>query len=159
MNSETCRKKFISMTDFSADDVQVRIVSFLQKEKVLNIASYHSDQPWIATCFFAFDTPSMSLIIQSSPGSRHIKESNANPKIAGSVYHHPGKIGQIRGIQFEASICKAKGAEEKRLKRIYLKKFPFARLAEGETFAIELNTVKMTDNTLGFGTKLHWKRS
>ncbi len=140
-------------------DTEQKIIRFLHKEKILSLSTLSHQQPWSATCFFALDSNTMTLIIQSSLDSRHIREALDNTSISGTVYHNPGKIGHIQGIQFEAIFIKPEGFEEERIKRIYLRKFPFASLHEGESFVIKLLTVKMTDNKLGFGTKLNWVRS
>jgi len=40
----------------------------------------------------------------------------------------------------------------------YLKRFPYAIAAKLDLWVLELDFVKMTDNRLGFGTKLEWRR-
>ncbi len=43
-------------------------------------------------------------------------------------------------------------------KSLYLKKFPYAALADLNLWRMEAETMKLTDNTLGFGKKLIWQR-
>jgi len=40
----------------------------------------------------------------------------------------------------------------------YLKRFPYAIAAKLDLWVLEMEYVKMTDNRLGFGTKLEWRR-
>ena len=44
------------------------------------------------------------------------------------------------------------------LKKIYYKKYPFAVAFPGNIWGVELTSIKMTDNTLGFGKKIEWKK-
>ncbi|MBK7558873.1 MAG: hypothetical protein IPI54_11635 [Chitinophagaceae bacterium] len=46
----------------------------------------------------------------------------------------------------------------KRTLGIYLAKHPLALAIPGDIWALQLNSVKMTDSTLGFGKKLLWER-
>jgi uncharacterized protein YhbP (UPF0306 family) len=40
----------------------------------------------------------------------------------------------------------------------YLLRFPFALAAKLDLWILEIDYVKMTDNRLGFGKKLEWRR-
>jgi len=40
----------------------------------------------------------------------------------------------------------------------YLKRFPYAVATKLDLWVLEMEYVKMTDNRLGFGTKLEWRR-
>jgi len=42
------------------------------------------------------------------------------------------------------------------LYQLYYQKFPFAETMPAPIWGIKLDWVKVTDNTLGFGTKLIW---
>ena len=44
----------------------------------------------------------------------------------------------------------------KKAEDVYYKRFPFARVFEGELWSIELTEIKMTDITLGFRKKIAW---
>jgi hypothetical protein len=64
----------------------------------------------------------------------------------------------LKGIQFCGVVldptnvlCRCANVE-------YHKKFPFALAKSGEVYTIQLESIKFTDNTKGFGTKVHWKR-
>ncbi|EGF0722467.1 hypothetical protein IBO59_003311 [Salmonella enterica] len=40
----------------------------------------------------------------------------------------------------------------------YIRRFPVARVLPAPVWEIRLDEIKFTDNTLGFGKKLHWLR-
>ena len=40
----------------------------------------------------------------------------------------------------------------------YVNRFPIARMLRAPVWEIRPDELKFTDNTLGFGTKLHWLR-
>ena len=48
--------------------------------------------------------------------------------------------------------------EEKQAKARYCRRFPVAVAAKNPLWGLRLNEIKMVNNTLGFGKKLHWSR-
>ena len=61
-------------------------------------------------------------------------------------------------IQFQGIISEPKGEFLDKVKNAYLKRFPIAMLMETHLWVVDLTYIKMTDNRLGFGKKLIWKR-
>ncbi|MNF14966.1 hypothetical protein D3C80_2173750 [compost metagenome] len=51
------------------------------------------------------------------------------------------------------------GDEEALARARYCKRFPIAKVMKAPVWQLNLQEVKMTDNTLGFGKKLHWARA
>jgi uncharacterized protein YhbP (UPF0306 family) len=48
--------------------------------------------------------------------------------------------------------------EEAAMRARYVNRFPIARMLRAPVWEIRPDELKFTDNTLGFGTKLHWLR-
>jgi uncharacterized protein YhbP (UPF0306 family) len=46
-----------------------------------------------------------------------------------------------------------------KLKKAYLKRFPYAIFANTNLWILKINYLKMTDNRLGFGKKLIWQKT
>ncbi|CDK61928.1 TPA: hypothetical protein QIQ90_005090 [Escherichia coli] len=44
------------------------------------------------------------------------------------------------------------------MRQRYVKRFPVARMLSAPVWEIRPDEIKFTDNTLGFGKKLHWRR-
>ena len=49
--------------------------------------------------------------------------------------------------------------EDKELKKLYFKAFPYALALSPKLWQIKVNYFKMTDNRLGFGKKIIWQDS
>jgi len=43
-------------------------------------------------------------------------------------------------------------------KALYIKRFPYAAVADLQLWRMEADFMKLTDNTLGFGKKLIWQK-
>ncbi len=135
-----------------------RIVDFLHSHHVLTLATVHDNRPWCSQCFYAYVDHLYGLVFTSDKTTRHITEALAQPDVAGSIALETKTIGKIQGIQLEGRLVEAEGDLLKEVKMVYLKRFPFAILATTQLWFLELYTIKMTDNRLGFGKKLYWKR-
>ncbi len=79
-------------------------------------------------------------------------------KVAGTVNGQPKTVALIRGVQFKGEIRRLSGDEEARMRQRYVKRFPVARMLSAPVWEIRPDEIKFTDNTLGFGKKLHWRR-
>jgi hypothetical protein len=66
------------------------------------------------------------------------------------------RVGRIRGAQFTGTITEPEGDELARARKIYLRRFPYAALADLHLWVIILDYIKLTDNRLGFGKKIIW---
>lgn len=135
-----------------------KILAFLKKHHVLTLATVSGDQPWTANCFYAFMEEQMSFVFTSDNETRHIKEVNQNPKVAGNVVLETSIIGKIQGIQFSGMLELAEGEALEKASSAYLKRFPFAALMDTTLWILSIDYLKMTDNRLGFGKKLVWER-
>ena len=54
---------------------------------------------------------------------------------------------------------KVENSEYSKYRLKYLKKFPFAIISKTDLWLVKLKQIKMTDNRLGFGKKLHWTKT
>ncbi len=135
-----------------------RIVNFIKKHHVLTLATQKDGQPWCAQCFYAYDREKQALIFLSDQDTRHINEIDHSNKVAASIVLETKIIYKIRGLQIEGTVCLAEGEDKREAKKIYLRRFPFAVLKNTKLWVLEMNTIKMTDNRLGFGKKLRWSR-
>ncbi len=132
------------------------IVNFLKNRKVMTFATSIDGQPYCAHCFFAFDFDLSTLIFLSDEKTRHIKEACKNNLVAGTINAENTSVAKLQGIQFTGKFIHPDINMTESLYDIYFKKYPFARAKPSHVWAVELHTIKMTDNTLGFGTKHLW---
>jgi len=134
------------------------IIEFLKKHHVLTLATSVNNEPWCANCFYSFIKDDMVLVFTSDSKTKHIQDILQNPNVAGSIVLETSVVGKIQGIQFTAIVTESTKDLTSKAHISYLKRFPFAVLANTSLWTVTLQTVKMTDNRLGFGNKLYWKR-
>ncbi|MFT3844127.1 MAG: pyridoxamine 5'-phosphate oxidase family protein [Lacibacter sp.] len=134
------------------------IVAFLQEQSVINFATSINNQPYCASCYYAYVPGNELLVFKSDSDTKHIEDALKNNKVAGTIV--PDKLikAKIQGIQFTGVFKAADGAVGDVAKKAYLSKFPVAGLFRGNIWVVELSKVKFTDNTLVFGKKILWER-
>jgi uncharacterized protein YhbP (UPF0306 family) len=135
-----------------------RIADFLCAHHVLTLASTVDDNPWCASLFYAYIAEEHLLVFTSETHTRHVKDMMENNLVAGAVVLETKRVGILRGVQFQGRIQKPAGTLAGRAKRAYLARFPYALLKPAPLWVIVLQTVKFTDNRLGFGKKIYWER-
>ena len=135
-----------------------KITTFLKKHHVVTVATCKDNQPWCFNAFYAFDEDSHSLIITSHEDTKHIQQVLQNAKVAASVVLETEIVGKVQGLQIAGEMSMCEGEYEKIANKTYVKRFPFATLAPKTLWRIEICEAKYTDNTLGFGKKLTWRK-
>jgi len=135
-----------------------RIRTLLRRHHLLSIATVSEKGPWCASCFYAWDEENNTLVITTDTDTRHGREFIANPNVAGTIALETKRIGRIRGIQLTGTIREPEGEDLKRARSLYLRRFPFALVADLHLWIITPDHIKLTDNRLGFGKKIVWNR-
>lgn len=134
--------------------IDERFAKFIAKHHVLTLATVGSEgKPYVANCFYAYDKLRNRFIFTSDLTTRHGQEMAANGRVALSVVLETRVVGRVQGLQVEG--IAEPGDEE--AKRTYIKRFPYAAVAPLTLWMVEPTMLKLTDNTLGFGTKLIWQ--
>lgn len=139
--------------------MEKRIVTFIKKHHVLTLATSLNGQAWCAHCFYTFLEDQQALVFTSSHETRHIQEASQNPQVAGAIALETSVLGKIQGVQFSGSLTSPSGELLQKAHHAYLLRFPFAALMDTHLWVLHINYLKMTDNRLGFGKKLIWKRN
>lgn len=134
--------------------ISKKIVAFIEKHHLLTLATSKDNIPYCASCFFAFIEASPTFVFATDEHTRHGQEALANPHVAGTVALETNILGKVQGIQFTGLFREAGGEESK----VYFKKFPYALAMNPKLWSIEIETIKFTDNTMGFGRKIEYKR-
>jgi len=134
--------------------IDERFAKFIAKHHVLTLATVGSEgKPYVANCFYAYDKLRNRFVFTSDLTTRHGQEMAANGRVALSVVLETRVVGRVQGLQVEG--IAEQGDEE--AKRTYIKRFPYAAVAPLTLWMVEPTMLKLTDNTLGFGTKLIWQ--
>jgi uncharacterized protein len=139
-------------------EIDSRIIEFINEHHVLTLATSNMEQPYCANCFYVLLESDNMLVFTTDRETRHGLEATKNPKVAGSIVLETGIIGKIQGIQFTGKMYEPEEDLLKKAKKRYLKRFPVAMLMKTTIWVVELEFLKFTDNRLGFGKKLIWER-
>lgn len=131
-----------------------RIVKFISKHHLLSLATM-GEFLWCSSAFYAFDKEAYTFLIASDEQTKHIQNTKIHSRVAGTIAQETKVVGKIQGIQFSGEINLIDNEQEHAL---YMKRFPYARAMNPTLWKIEIDVIKMTDNTLGFGKKLIWNR-
>ncbi|MCX6303882.1 MAG: hypothetical protein NT040_02840 [Bacteroidetes bacterium] len=153
-----------------------RILDFIGEHHILTLAISRGNQPYCATCYYAYLGEQNQFIFTSDHDTRHIRDvvEGNNYRVAGTIALETKIVGKIRGIQFTGFIRDLRpadadpaespapgpalqGREYQTARARYLKRFPIARLMPNlHLWSLTPDYIKMTDNRLGFGKKLIW---
>lgn len=134
------------------------IIDFIEKQKTATVCCLDDENnPYCFSVFYVFDKVERCLYFKSSASSNHANYLLKNKKVAGSIL--PDKLNMlvIRGIQFTGFVRNERAIQHHATVEYY-KKIPFALAMPGEVCALQLETIKMTDNTIGLGKKISWQR-
>lgn len=131
-----------------------QFIKFIKKHHVLTLATVNGEgMPYVANCFYAFDTKRNLFVFTSDLATRHGAEMAANSSVALSIVLETRIVGRVQGLQVTGRA--ERGDDEAR--KCYIKRFPYAAAADLELWMVEPTMMKLTDNTLGFGKKLVWQ--
>ncbi|EHO2962124.1 YhbP family protein [Salmonella enterica subsp. enterica] len=139
-------------------DTLTAIGRWLVKQHVVTWCVHHEGELWCANAFYLFDAQNVALYLLTDDKTRHAQMSGACAPVAGTVNGQPKTVARIRGVQFKGEIRRLEGQESDAARKAYLRRFPVARVLPAPVWEIRLDEIKFTDNTLGFGKKLHWLR-
>lgn len=133
-----------------------KIRRFLARHHVLTLATVDGQgEAWCSNAFYALDRQRALLVIASNGETAHAAHMKAHCKVAASVVLETRIVGRVQGCQIRGT---ARQADDE-ARRCYLRRFPYAAaMSDAEFWAIGIDYVKLTDNTLGFGKKLIWQR-
>lgn len=134
-----------------------RISRYIKAQKVATICCVDDDnKPYCFSCYYAFDENKMQLYFKSAESTHHMQMLKVRPFLSGSIL--PDKLNPLalQGIQFSGTLIDR--VECAAAKSVYLQRYPFALAMSGTVYTVELQWLKMTDNTLAFGTKLIWEK-
>ena len=139
-------------------DTLAAISRWLGKQHVISWCVASDGELWCANAFYVYDSQNVAFYLLSDDHTRHGQMAGPHAKVAGTVNGQPKTVARIRGVQFKGEIRRLSGHEEETMRARYVSRFPIARMLRAPVWEIRPDELKFTDNTLGFGTKLHWLR-
>lgn len=103
------------------NNIRKLIEEYLEKARLMQVATCRNNQPWACSVYFAFDDK-LNLYWISKPNRRHSLELKDNAKVAGTIVtpHKPGD--DVRGLQFQGTAKELIEKEEIKLAMSYYAK-------------------------------------
>ena len=136
-----------------------RIADFIKDNKVLTLSCLDEhNKPYCFHCFYAFDEENYLLFFKSSTQAFHSSLLAQNPQVAGGILPDNIEYLALKGVQLTAKVLYNDIPCGIHADDFYHKKFPFALARPGHVWCLQLESVKMTDNTHVFGKKLIWNK-
>ena len=131
-----------------------RFIKFIKKHHVLTLATVNGEgMPYVANCFYAYDAKRNLFIFTSDLTTRQGAEMAADGRVALSIVLETRVVGRVQGLQI---VGRAEHGDDE-ARKCYIKRFPYAAMADLEIWMVAPTMMKLTDNTLGFGKKLIWQ--
>lgn len=134
------------------------ISRWLSKQHVVSWCVASEGDLWCANAFYVYDPQRVAFYLLSEETTRHGQMTGKHASVAGTVNGQPKTVALIRGVQFKGEIRLLEGDEAAEKHALYVRRFPVARMLSAPVWELRLDELKFTDNTLGFGKKLHWLR-
>lgn len=135
-----------------------RVIRFVKKHHVMTLATSLENMPYCANLFYAWLDQEQAFVFTSSSDTRHAREAQAHDFVAGSVVLESRVVGNLQGLQFQGRMFRPEGELLAKAKARYLKRFPYAAVVDLEMWVLSLTFAKLTDNRLGFGKKIIWRK-
>ena len=132
-----------------------KIASFIKEHHVMTLATTDFESVSACSLFYAYDASSQTFIVASADDTTHVEQTQKNAHIAGNILLETKSVGKIQGVQFRGVFALLDNPAHKKL---YFKEFPYAIALAPKLWSIEVDYFKMTDNRLGFGKKIIWRR-
>lgn len=134
------------------------ISRWLAKQHVVSWCVAKEGELWCANAFYVYDPQRVAFYLLSEETTRHGQMTGKQAPVAGTVNGQPKTVALIRGVQFKGEIRLLEGDEAAEKRALYVRRFQVARVLSAPVWELRLDELKFTDNTLGFGKKLHWLR-
>jgi hypothetical protein len=141
-------------------EIDNRIVEFIKEHHLAALAATDGTEIWSWHAFYVFLEEESAFVITSEEKTRHIGifRQGKSDIITGAIGLETEQIGLIRGVQFNARMELCTESYVNRYRLSYLRRFPYAILKGGDLWILRITELKFTDNRLGFGKKIIWKR-
>jgi Uncharacterized protein conserved in bacteria len=143
---------------FSGVTVPDRIVRFIRKHHVMTLATCSGEVSWCANIFYSYIPEANVFVFTSDDKTRHAAEMSDTGVAGASIVLETKNVGLVQGLQIQGSVKKASGTDLEKARASYLKRFPYAIVADLTLWTLAPLNMKLTDNRLGFGKKLYWDK-
>lgn len=124
----------------------------------MTIATVSSAGAYCANLFYSYMADENMFVFTTDLATRHGAEMATDDRVAASIVLETRTVGKIQGLQICGTVRQPTGDELKKAKKAYVGKYPYSALAELTLWVLSPDSMKLTDNRLGFGKKLYWSK-
>lgn len=143
--------------DMSGQEPDKRITKFIGRHHVMTLATSTTEEgPYCASVFYAYMPERNLFVFTSDENTRHYREMLTGGRAAAAIALETRTVGQLRGLQLTGQVLLAQGDTLSEARGAYLRRFPYAVVADLTLWVLRPDFMKFTDNRLGFGKKLFW---
>lgn len=139
-------------------EIDKRIILFIKKHHVLTLATSDGDGVYCSNVFYAYDAENNIFVFYSDCKTKHFADMQKNKNVAASIVLETKIVGKIQGLQLNGIATQPADEMRKHCKNIYIKRFPYAIIHSADLWMLEIIFAKYTNNMLGFGKKIIWKK-
>ena len=118
--------------------IDPRIVRFIGRHHVLTLATVAGEQPYCSHAFYAYDPERNLLVFAADKTTRHAEEMQANRQVALGIALESKAVGKLQGLQLCGTVREA----DEEARKTYIRRFPFAALAELTLWVVEISYMK-----------------
>lgn len=139
--------------------MQSSIVRYIGEQSIATICCVDPEgHPHCFNCYYTFNEEQQQLYFKSQEGSLHSQLLHSNPFVAGTIL--PDRLNKLmtQGVQFQGKASWEDPLHPNQANHLYHKHLPIAMAKAGHVWTIQLNSVKLTENSLGFAKKVTWER-
>lgn len=136
--------------------IDKQISKFIKKHHVFTLATCKNNNPWCASCFYAWDDELAVFVYSADLETRHGIEANENQYVSANILLETQIVGRIMGLQISGQVLLVDTAQQNKIRAVYLKRFPYAIAVKLQLWVLKPTFMKLTNNKLGFGKKLIW---
>lgn len=145
------------MSVSAPEAVDGRIVRFIGRHHVMTLATVSAaGLPYCANLFYAYLPERNLFVFTTDTATRHGSEMAACSHVAASVVLETRTVGLVQGLQIEGTAERPEGDLLQEARNAYIRRFPYAAVADLSLWTLAPTLLKLTDNKLGFGKKLIW---
>lgn len=138
-------------------DLNEKVLSFLGNNKVATVCFVTKDNiPYCINCFYAFDEKNTVLVFKSSFGTSHDTLIKPDAPVSGTILPNSISLLNVKGIQFSGKLINPTEIDYLKLSAFYTKNYVMSLAMPGYIWAVRLEFIKYTDNSLGLGNKIIW---
>lgn len=135
-----------------------RIFAFIKKKYLFTLCCADNNIPWANAFYYVFDEENNRLIYVTSETTHHALTMMKNPQVAGTIFTPTRFNPSLQGVQFtgEAKMLTGKAADIAR--DLYKLEYKHEIIDTLSVWQVTLDYIRMVDHTLGFYSRLEWKR-